>query len=319
MYCLSSSVTQAVRYGSLTHNSYERFCFHLQPMPILAGRFLRQDNAGTDMSLRTSPHGWRLDRRWRYPLRSLITLPMLFEKRVHDKDVHAQSRKPQPPEVSALVLRRTLRSTRKLLHSVASASPVRSSRWSHYTETASHYESADHNAKKDFVSRSLEQIRPARVLDVGANTGVYSRVAAATGAEVVAWDTDVQATDLNWQTAIKESSPILPLIADFARPTPALGWQNQETGGLLSRARGQFDCVLMLGILHHLLLADQIPLPAVLNQLAEISKRWAVVEWIPQGDSQFVWSMPRPAATLFSLDRGILRSADRKNFQSAGA
>ncbi len=228
-----------------------------------------------------------LNRRWRYPLRSLITLPMLFEKRLHNKDLHTQSRKPRPSEVSALVIRRTLRSTRKLLHSVASASPVRSSRWSHYTETASHYESADHDAKKDFVSRSLEQIHPARVLDVGANTGVYSRVAAATGAEVVAWDTDLQATDLNWQTAIDKGLQILPLIADFARPTPALGWQNQETGSLLSRARGQFDCVLMLGILHHLLLADQIPLPAVLNELAEISRRWAVVEWIPQGDSQF--------------------------------
>jgi hypothetical protein len=77
------------------------------------------------------------------------------------------------------------------------------------------------------------------------------------------------------------------LVADFARPTPAVGWRNSECASLLSRAKDRFDCVMMLGILHHLLIADQIPLPSVVDQLAEISNRWAVLEWIPQEDSQF--------------------------------
>jgi hypothetical protein len=122
---------------------------------------------------------------------------------------------------------------------------------------------------------------------VGANTGVYSRIAAECGASVVAWDTDAQATDMNWQAAQKAGLSILPLVADFARPTPAIGWNNQESASLLDRARGQFDCVLMLGIVHHLLVADQIPLPAIVAQLGEITSRWAIVEWIPIEDSQF--------------------------------
>jgi SAM-dependent methyltransferase len=128
---------------------------------------------------------------------------------------------------------------------------------------------------------------PRTVLDVGANTGVYSRIAAETGAQVVAWDTDVRAADLNWQLACRDKLPILPLVADFARPTPAVGWRNSEYASLLSRAEGRFDCVFMLGILHHLLVAEQIPLAAIIEQLAEISIRWAILEWIPKEDSQF--------------------------------
>ena len=103
----------------------------------------------------------------------------------------------------------------------------------------------------------------------------------------MAWDTDVQATDLNYKSAQSAGLSILPLMADFARPTPAVGWQNQESASLLGRAKGQFDCVLMLGILHHLLVADQIPLSAITEQLWEISTRWAILEWIPKDDSQF--------------------------------
>lgn len=220
-------------------------------------------------------------RRWRSPLRSLVTLPLMLQKRAQ-----ATVQRPQvSEELSAFAIRRLLHSMRKTLHSLTPS--ARKSRWSEYTQTAAHYKSSDHETKQAFVRSALESIRPPRVLDVGANTGVYSRIAAESGAEVVAWDTDVQAADLNWQIAQREGLPILPLIADFARPTPAVGWQNRESASLLDRARGNFDCVLMLGVMHHLLVSDQIPLPAILEQVWEISKRWAILEWIPREDSQF--------------------------------
>ncbi len=220
-------------------------------------------------------------RRWRSPLRSLVTLPLLLEKRAPGRVQRPQTSE----ELSEFAVHRILRSTRKTLHSLTPS--ARKSQWSEYTQTAVHYKSSDHEAKQAFVRSALESIRPARVLDVGANTGVYSRIAAESGADVVAWDTDVQASDHNWQIAQRHGLPILPLIADFARPTPAVGWQNRESASLLDRAKGQFDCVLMLGVLHHILVTDQIPLPAIFEQLGEISKRWAIIEWIPKEDSQF--------------------------------
>ncbi len=218
---------------------------------------------------------------WRQPLRSLVTLPLLLEK----SSRATSGQREAAEDVASFSLGRLLRSTRRLLHSLDGS--ARNSRWSRYTETACHYTAADHDAKRDFVRAALARILPARVLDVGANAGVYSRIAAESGAEVVAWDTDVQSSEINWQAARKASLSILPLVADFARPTPAAGWRNGECASLLDRARGQFDCAMMLGILHHLLVADQIPLPAILEQLAELSSRWAIVEWIPQGDAQF--------------------------------
>ncbi len=219
-------------------------------------------------------------RRWQDPLRSLVTIPHLLENsavRFHVPKISA--------DASSFALRRLLRSARTTTGALAPG-PGKS-RWSHYTETASHYDVADHQAKQSFVCSTLERIRPEHVLDVGANTGFYARIAAEAGANVVAWDTDVQATDISWQAANERKLPVLPMVADFARPTPAVGWQNRENAGLLERSRGKFDCILMLGILHHLLIADQIPLPAILHQAAEISKRWALLEWIPQQDSQF--------------------------------
>lgn len=224
--------------------------------------------------------------RWRNPLRSLVTIPMLLQKRSSRNGSHARSyKRDTSEELSGHLVRRTVRTTRRLLEMLVP--PVRSSRWSNYTDAASHYEPADRAAKEDFVRRSLDRIRPARVLDVGANSGVYSRIAAQSGADVVAWDTDAQATEMSWRAAQREGLSILPLVADFARPTPGLGWQNSEQQGLLARAQGRFSCVLMLGILHHLLLADQIPLSAILDQVSQISNRWAILEWIPKEDEQF--------------------------------
>jgi len=219
--------------------------------------------------------------RWRRPFRPLVTLPLLLEK-----GKSAGSRRPQvSEELSAFAVRRFLRSTRKLLLSMApTANP---SRWASYNQTASHYSCSDQEGKQAFVRAALERIRPANVLDVGANTGFYSRIAAESGANVVAWDTDVHVSNVNWQMAHRNGLAILPIVADFARPTPSVGWQNRENASLLDRTKGRFDCVLMLGILHHLLVGDQIPLAAIIEQLREISTRWVVAEWIPKEDSHF--------------------------------
>jgi SAM-dependent methyltransferase len=153
---------------------------------------------------------------------------------------------------------------------------------------ADHYTGEERQQKQTFVERAMERWRPAAVLDIGGNTGHYSRIAARAGARVVAWDTDVASSDANWNEARNGGLAILPLVADVARPTPAVGWRNAESLTLLERARGRFDCVLMLGILHHMLLADQIPMADVASLLASITTRSAIVEWVPKSDPRFI-------------------------------
>ena len=222
--------------------------------------------------------------RWSAPMRSLVTLPFLLEGKASSKPIAPP--RTQPAEVAIELLRRTLHNLGRTLESLEP--PARVSRWSHYTTTANHYTAVDHEQKAAFVQKALAQAKPRVVLDVGGNTGYYSRIAVACGARVVAWDTDVRASEKNWQEAHAKAEPILPLIADIARPTPAVGWRNQENLSLLERSIGAFDGILMLGVIHHLLLVDQVPMTAIFELVSQLTTRWALIEWVPASDSQFI-------------------------------
>ena len=132
----------------------------------------------------------------------------------------------------------------------------------------------DHAKKKEYVERLLREITPATVLDVGANTGTYSMLAASVCARVVALDTDQAAIDQLWTRASKENLDILPLVVNIARPSPALGWENSESMSFLDRAEHRFDLVMMLAVIHHLLLMDQIPMEQIAALAARLTRRY---------------------------------------------
>jgi SAM-dependent methyltransferase len=163
----------------------------------------------------------------------------------------------------------------------------RSSTWSDYAETATHYSDEDHARKRGFVTDALVAARPTRVLDVGCNTGVYSNLAADAGAEVVSIDTDLQAVDRLCANLKGSGKHILPLCVDLAHPTPAAGWENREYASFLSRCTGHFDTVMMLAVLHHLLLRNQIPMDRVASLCSNLTTRHLIVEWVPPSDAKF--------------------------------
>ncbi len=161
------------------------------------------------------------------------------------------------------------------------------SQWSNYEQSASHYRAPDTEAKQRFVKDVLERCRPARVLDIGANTGTYSLLAAEAGAQVVALDSDAAAIENLWQSAAGKSLPVTALVANIARPTPAAGWRNREQLSLLDRLSGQFDLVLMLAVIHHLILREQLPLAHIGELCASLTRRWLVLEWVPPSDPMY--------------------------------
>jgi len=76
---------------------------------------------------------------------------------------------------------------------------------------------------------------------------------------------------------------LLPLVLDLTNPSPAIGWQNRERESLLQR--GPADVVLALALIHHLAIANNVPLTRVAQFLADLGD-WLIVEWIPKTDSQ---------------------------------
>lgn len=155
--------------------------------------------------------------------------------------------------------------------------------WGNYYEITNYSEAAFEN-KKALVSEWIDRINPKTVWDLGANTGVFSRLASETGAYTVAFDIDPSAVEQNFlQVIAKREKNLLPLLIDLTNSSPAIGWNNRERGNLIDR--GPVDVVLALALIHHLAIANNVPLTQIANFFHSICN-WLVIEFIPKSDSQ---------------------------------
>ena len=150
----------------------------------------------------------------------------------------------------------------------------------YYSQTNYNEESA--RAKTDLVREFLADIRPETVWDLGANTGVYSALAAEQGAQVVAFDVDYGAVESLYQQEKKSPRKVLPLVMDFANPSPALGWGHAERDSLLQR--GPADCAMALALIHHLCIGNNVPLARAASFFAQAC-RALIIEFVPKEDS----------------------------------
>jgi SAM-dependent methyltransferase len=224
-------------------------------------------------------------RRFTPDLIDVVTLATRFEHRGATQSGSKKRSSAADPELATHILeKRIARLGKQIRHA---AGEQGRSQWSRYEQSASHYRPADVAAKQQFVKRALGISRPAHVLDIGANTGTYSLMAAESGAEVVALESDSAALEALWQNAAREKRPITALVANIARPTPAAGWRNREHLSLLDRLTGKFDLVLMLAVIHHLILREQLPLAHIAGLCAHLTRRWLLLEWVPPADPMF--------------------------------
>jgi SAM-dependent methyltransferase len=223
--------------------------------------------------------------RLRPSLLDVVTLATLLEGKAGKADKTRHSPSTTDPELAAHILHKRI--SRLGRHIRRAARLETSSQWSGYQQSASHYQAADTEAKQEFVRGALERLRPAHVLDIGANTGVYSLMAAETGGKVVALDSDPAAIASLWRTAARHGHAVTALVANIARPTPAVGWRNREQLSLLDRLSGQFDLVLMLAVIHHLILREQVPLGHIGDLCFRLTRKWLLVEWVPPSDPMF--------------------------------
>jgi SAM-dependent methyltransferase len=220
----------------------------------------------------------------------------------------------QDPEITAAILTRTLRSLRRQTHGALPGTGA--SEWSEYQGTLTHYTAEESRAKHEWVSEVLAAAPPRRVLDIGANTGEFSALAASHGAEVVALERDQAAADRLHRMGVDRKLAIQTIHADLARPTPAVGWNNAESAALLPRLEGQFDLVLMLAVLHHLILMEQIPIPAILSLAHQLTRSRLVLEWVPVEDPMFQSLMRGRNALYAHLTEADLLAACAGRFRT---
>ena len=257
-------------------------------LPLVAQRFLNWPLQATLFSRdgyepRTLYEALRPWQRLRPGLLDVVTLATLFEGSGGSKPRGMPPAR--DPELATHILHKRLDRLGKQIRGAVRVG--KASRWSGYQQAATHYQPADTEEKQRFVQSVLERCRPTRVLDVGANTGTYSLMAAEVGAEVVALDSDSGAVETLWRSAEEQGRNITAMVANIARPTPAAGWGNREQLSLLDRLKGKFDLVLMLAVIHHLILREQVPLSLIGDLCAKLTRRWLVLEWVPPSDPMY--------------------------------
>jgi hypothetical protein len=182
--------------------------------------------------------------------------------------------------------------------------------WSTYA-AHSNYSAAALDEKRRIVGEMVGAVAAAAPLqlvwDVGANDGEYSRIAAATGAHVVSFDSDHAVVERHFQASRDTAASILPLVQDVANPSPATGWDNTERKSLLER--GPADLLLALALVHHVALGCNVPLESIAAFFRRLT-RFLIIEFVPKEDSQ----VRRMLALRGDLFEGYTQSAFEQAF-----
>jgi|SRR5579859_35822 len=222
------------------------------------------------------------------PFLTLVSMPTWLGRR-HGKDDSRiyQKKLLADPVKAGFILDSLLYRLGRTLHRLAPPED-RHSAWSGYMNSGrNNYSREQFGAKEAFVSEALRELAPRSVLDVGCNTGHFSFMTARSGASVVAIDYDPVVVGHVWRQARSEHLDVLPLVVNLARPSPAVGWRNEECPSFLDRARGKFDAVFMLAVLHHMLVSERVPLANILELAAELTRDALIIEFVEPQDSMF--------------------------------
>jgi len=210
------------------------------------------------------------------------------------------------PEVQRAILRGQARRLRRLRDGLRPRGV-----WVDYRDDNS-YDAQAEQAKQSAVAAFGATLRGARVLDLGANTGTYSRILAANGCRVLALDADHDALDLFYREAAGDRlSGVDFLHANLANPTPGIGYMNRERAPLLQRAHG--DGAIALALVHHLLVTAGLTVAQVAELLCGLAPR-LLVEYVAPIDPMF----QRLVAGREDLWRGLDEDWFRRAFEANG-
>lgn len=150
--------------------------------------------------------------------------------------------------------------------------------WAEYQ--ACDHVARDRDAKTRFLAEAIAATTPKAVLDLGANDGHFSRLAAEKGAVAIAVDGDEAVLDRLYRS-LSPGTMLVPILADLSNPSPAQGWAGLERPALFDRARP--DLIVAYGLIHHLIYTASVPPQRVIDWLAGFGVP-VVVEYVAPED-----------------------------------
>jgi ribosomal protein L11 methylase PrmA len=261
--------------------AYRQFCQHfLAPLALMSYRDVRLNQLcrvyidGIPLDLASSLLPVRT--RFNFALLTHIHVHARSQKLFADKSVATTDHK-----VSRLAFRGLVDNLTRAIKRLVWQ--PRGTEWVGYVEDTNYSpESLRH--KETIVTAFLDKIDAQVVWDLGANTGLFSRVSASKGMWTISADVDPGCVEVNYLRCTQEGeSKIIPLLLDLTNPSPAAGWGNQERMSLVER--GPADAVLALALLHHLAISNNLPFDRIADFFSRIC-HWLIIEFVPKSDSQ---------------------------------
>ena len=261
--------------------AYRQFCQHfLAPLALMSIKDVRFnqlfriyiDGAPLDMTSSLLPFRTRLS----FSMLLHIHLHAKSQKHYSDKIIDKSKRAFKVSRQSMLGLIDSLESC------VAGLkwSPKGTEWVDYYSDDSYVVEAIDD--KRRLVEEYLRTTGPKTVWDMGANTGLYSRIASSLGTDTMSFDIDPACVEINYLQVKKTGEHgILPLLLDLTNPSPSIGWDNDERQSLIER--GPADAVMALALVHHLAISNNVPLGRIADYFAKMCKA-LIIEFVPKSD-----------------------------------
>lgn len=294
--------------------AYGQFCRHfLAPLALMAKvdvrliDLLSRNIDGVPLDLASTllpPSTWA-----RPSLLFHLHLHARSIRRFADTAAHSASAGRRPGRVGRTALRGLVSSLEGAVRRL-SWSPGRTE-WSDY-ESAHGYTEESRLDKERILAKWIESVEPRVVWDLGANTGRFSALAARTADLVVSMDADAAATDIHYRRARdKQRTNVLPLRIDLTNPSPALGWAHRERASLAERSNA--DLVLVLALVHHLAISNNLPLDRIAAFLAGLAPD-LIIEFVPKDDPQVARLLVAREDIFVDYEQGSFEKAFGEHF-----
>jgi hypothetical protein len=183
------------------------------------------------------------------------------------------------PEVQQTVLRANMRRLEKLRKKLKP-----SGHWIGY-EKDNTYDDTATAAKMKAVESFGQSLNSGTCLDLGANTGAYSRALSETGCRIIAVESDHGAADVLYRRLVEDKVRNVEVMrVNLANPTPGIGYMNRERASFMERAGA--DGAVALALVHHLMVTAGLTVSQVAELLCSLAPR-VLVEYVPPTDDMF--------------------------------
>lgn len=140
------------------------------------------------------------------------------------------------------------------------------------------------SAKEKTVREWLSELEGEKLLDLGANNGYFSLIAAENKFSVIALDNDEHCINSLYKKNNKEDHlPVLPLCISLMQPTAATGFANKERSSFHERAKA--DVAMALALIHHLRIGNNVPLTMLASYFASLAPQ-LIIEFVPKEDEK---------------------------------